>query len=546
MANRKLQTEIDRVLKKVSEGVETFESIFDKIQTATSVPQKEKAEGDLKKEIKKLQRYRDNIKTWLSNNDIKDKRVLLENRKLIETQMERFKACEKELKTKAYSKEGLSAAAKLDPAEKERLEFRMWISDTVDRLSTQIDTWEAEQETLALSGKKSKKADTAKHERMKEIEHHIERHRWHMAKLEMILRMVDNGALDIEAVKAIQDDIIYYVEENESEDFLEDDGIYDGLDLDDAEIFGLPGDDDDAHHDKSGSATPSKDDDTPSEKHARANKKSRGADAGGDDSALTSGTPTSATAGTAAAAAAAAADAAAAAAAAAATTPVPAVAAFADLVASFETTKQRSALADGLGSLGAGLAGTPALPGAPGAAAPGEEPVPTAHAMLETSYRFLPNALDATATSTRTSHANSSAYLAERPFPVPSYYPQQPLPFLEPTVPSAGGSPAAHAAALAARNALLEKLGTDTLFFMFYYQQGTLAQSLAARELKRQSWRFHKKYLTWFQRHDEPTSITEEQEQGTYIYFDYEAAWCQRKKDGFCFEYRYLEEADER
>jgi hypothetical protein len=39
----------------------------------------------------------------------------------------------------------------------------------------------------------------------------------------------------------------------------------------------------------------------------------------------------------------------------------------------------------------------------------------------------------------------------------------------------------------------------DTLFFIFYFQTGTLQQYLAARELKRQGWRFHKKYLTWFQ-----------------------------------------------
>lgn len=89
---------------------------------------------------------------------------------------------------------------------------------------------------------------------------------------------------------------------------------------------------------------------------------------------------------------------------------------------------------------------------------------------------------------------------------------------------------------------VFEKLDLDTLFFIFYYQQGTRQQYLAARELKRQSWRFHKKYLTWFQRHEEPKAITEEYEQGTYIYFDYEGAWCQRKKSEFTFEYRYLED----
>ncbi|KAJ3484872.1 hypothetical protein NLJ89_g11946 [Agrocybe chaxingu] len=65
---------------------------------------------------------------------------------------------------------------------------------------------------------------------------------------------------------------------------------------------------------------------------------------------------------------------------------------------------------------------------------------------------------------------------------------------------------------------------------------------LAAKELKRQSWRFHVKYLTWFQRHSEPQAITEEYEQGVYVYFDWEGSWCQRKKSDFRFEYRYLSE----
>lgn len=79
--------------------------------------------------------------------------------------------------------------------------------------------------------------------------------------------------------------------------------------------------------------------------------------------------------------------------------------------------------------------------------------------------------------------------------------------------------------------------------------------------------------MMWFQRHEEPKTITDEFEQvqtpssrslslsravangafyvtasvlslqGTYIYFDYEK-WGQRKKEGFTFEYRYLEDRD--
>lgn len=71
--------------------------------------------------------------------------------------------------------------------------------------------------------------------------------------------------------------------------------------------------------------------------------------------------------------------------------------------------------------------------------------------------------------------------------------------------------------------ALFERLPMDTLFLSFYYQQGSYQQYLAARQLKKHSWRFHKKYMTWFQRHEEPKETTDDFEEGTYVYFDYES-----------------------
>jgi len=85
MAARKLQIEIDKCFKKVDEGVQIFEGIYEKIHQTGNQSQKEKLEDALKKEIKKLQRSRDQIKTWAASNDIKDKKPLLEKRKLIET-----------------------------------------------------------------------------------------------------------------------------------------------------------------------------------------------------------------------------------------------------------------------------------------------------------------------------------------------------------------------------------------------------------------------------------------------------------------------------
>jgi CCR4-NOT transcriptional regulation complex NOT5 subunit len=90
---------------------------------------------------------------------------------------------------------------------------------------------------------------------------------------------------------------------------------------------------------------------------------------------------------------------------------------------------------------------------------------------------------------------------------------------------------------------LFEKLDIDTLFFIFYFQKGTYEQFLAARELKKKTWRYHKKYSTWFKRLEAPRVTTEEYEQGTYAFFDYDAAgWCQRKKADFLFKYSYLED----
>ena len=58
-----------------------------------------------------------------------------------------------------------------------------------------------------------------------------------------------------------------------------------------------------------------------------------------------------------------------------------------------------------------------------------------------------------------------------------------------------------------------------------HHVQGTQLQVFAARELKKNSWRFHKQYLTWFQRLEEPKVITDEYEQGTYVYWDYDQQW---------------------
>nr|XP_048688526.1 CCR4-NOT transcription complex subunit 3 isoform X3 [Caretta caretta]XP_048688527.1 CCR4-NOT transcription complex subunit 3 isoform X3 [Caretta caretta] len=229
---RKLQGEIDRCLKKVSEGVEQFEDIWQKLHNAANANQKEKYEADLKKEIKKLQRLRDQIKTWVASNEIKDKRQLIDNRKLIETQMERFKVVERETKTKAYSKEGLGLAQKVDPAQKEKEEVGQWLTNTIDTLNMQVDQFESEVESLSVQTRK-KKGDKDKQDRIEGLKRHIEKHRYHIRMLETILRMLDNDSIQVDSIRKIKDDVEYYVDSSQDPDFEENEFLYDDLDLED-------------------------------------------------------------------------------------------------------------------------------------------------------------------------------------------------------------------------------------------------------------------------------------------------------------------------
>ncbi|KAL8279195.1 hypothetical protein RQP46_008451 [Phenoliferia psychrophenolica] len=136
----------------------------------------------------------------------------------------------------------------------------------------------------------------------------------------------------------------------------------------------------------------------------------------------------------------------------------------------------------------------------------------TVHKILDAGFSNVPQPLDA---------EKPKYYVPRNPFATPAYYPHEP-------------------SGQFANPALFSKFDVDTLFYIFYYCQGTYLQYLAASELKKQSWRFHKQYLTWFQRANEPQQITDEYEQGVYLYFDWEGSWCQRRKSDFRFEYERL------
>ncbi|XP_048138936.1 CCR4-NOT transcription complex subunit 3-like [Rhodamnia argentea] len=239
-ASRKLQAEIDRVLKKVQDGVEVFDGIWNKVYDTDNANQKEKLEADLKKEIKKLQRYRDQIKTWTQSSEIKDKKVsasyeqsLVDARKLIEREMERFKICEKETKMKAFSKEGLGQQPRTDPKEKAKSETRDWINNVVGELETQIDVFEAEIEGLSVKKGKTRPP------RLTHLETSIARHKAHIMKLELILRLLDNNELSPEQVNDLKDFLDDYVERNQDDfdEFGDVDEFYNSLPLEKVEAL---------------------------------------------------------------------------------------------------------------------------------------------------------------------------------------------------------------------------------------------------------------------------------------------------------------------
>lgn len=232
---RKLQQEVEKTLKRVEEGLDSFNDVCEKAQgPLLSSSQKEKLEAELKREIKKLQRFRDQIKTWQTSSDIKDKTPLDEARKKIEREMERFKVCEREFKMKAFSKEGLAAKAKLDPQEEERNRHREWLNEFISTLNTHVDAHEAEEEVLRSKKGKGGGRDSAQTERLLgQLQTHVQRHRWHINHMEQILRRLENDSVEMSLLEEVKESIELYIENFANPDFYFDDTLYVSLNLED-------------------------------------------------------------------------------------------------------------------------------------------------------------------------------------------------------------------------------------------------------------------------------------------------------------------------
>eukprot|EP00501_MAST-03F_sp_TOSAG23-6_P000344 GSMAST32.ASY1.ANO1.351.1 assembled CDS len=504
--NRKMQMEISRTLKKVSEGLETFDNIYDKIYSASEQSQKERYSSDLKKELKKLQRCRDSIKGWLSNNAVKDKTKLTETRMVIEQKMEQFKECEKEVKTKAFSKEGLMQADEVDPKQKEKDVTRSWINSCMEQIQAQADECEADVESLSSKKRPDKNAIASLEERLK-------MHKWHLERLEAMLRLMINDSLEPEEADQVRDDVEYYCESNTEPEFYPDEGVYEDLDLDnrthpkksrnhsDSSILKK---DTDAEQQRQSSiskektklkkaqlAQETREKNREKEKlerrkqmefikeqnNERLEREKRRTELNKNKSAQQM-----------------------------------------LLQQRQKMQRQQQMMLDQQRRRQMEMAQLQQQMGKASIDPSNQHMVKgMQHRALDTSLAFLPRPGDSECIQ---------QYVPKNPAPpgqISEHFPTVPPPVLS-------------------SSSVFENVDTDVLFFIFYHQQGTYQQYLAARELKRQSWRFHKKYMTWFQRHEEPQDTTEEYERGTYVYFDYETGWYQRIKSDFTFEYSFLED----
>lgn len=117
-------------------------------------------------------------------------------------QMEKFKHVERDVKIKKYSKEGLLKDEKIDPKEIERRERIEWGASKIAELKLQIEKQEAELEQLQSMAKRGRR-EPQRLERWSTVETNLEQERWHVERLELVNRLLENSVVDTEKVKQL-------------------------------------------------------------------------------------------------------------------------------------------------------------------------------------------------------------------------------------------------------------------------------------------------------------------------------------------------------
>ncbi|CEM07038.1 unnamed protein product [Vitrella brassicaformis CCMP3155] len=243
--SKKLQSEIERVLRDIKVHVEQYDEKFDElrqfnrerfincdkmkdeakkeqlrgkkhaIRTTTLelmdvkhvLDGRGRIEGELENLLRKLHRLGQQVKDWLNQNDVRDKDSLEQWKKQLEVRYKRGKI---------FYRSGEISEVDMS-GEGEVTEHQKWIEDYIRRLGDQNDLFEAEIE----ASKKKKSADC---ERVEQLKAFTELHRSHMQKLEELLRRIRNGDLssdsEMEKLGELQEELRDYVENNDSLDIV--------------------------------------------------------------------------------------------------------------------------------------------------------------------------------------------------------------------------------------------------------------------------------------------------------------------------------------
>ena len=639
----------------------------------------------MKKELKKLQKFRDQIKGWLAESAIKDKNQLNEYKRKIEIDMERFKAVERSSKTKAFSKHGLERSENETSDEKQRRETKEWMATCVEELSNQCDAFEAEIELLQSEGGKGKKGRnkggaTGNDEKVAKLEQSLARHKAHTLNLEIMMRLVENETLTCDDADDVRDLIEDYLERNQEdfEDFDDVGEMYENLNLEDLaskdavkvvtnvkELHEETMGDSSAGQAQQPPPSPTPLPSTPPPPQQLVTALSGGAGSKILEPPKPRVVPPPSPKASAAAASAAASSIASQSSTNSTATMTNATTTAAGAASEQQNVNQwgsRFPAPKGLDADGGGNGGNNAAVGSSSSSnnnSSSAKPIPRPNNNVnnvvkdgnaaQQAFPPGPRPLSSDANQQQSAaEAASAAFAAGEVFDNPNQGvrslnemssalrrglsgtataqtavnstlqqqqqqqqiqqqqqqqqqrqqqqqqsqvtrststvahgdPSSRLRLLEASasarlLPSANDGawtrrvrrppqaiiPPSYPTSLTDSNGnnlypvlenplLFERLDADALFFSFYHQQNTPQQYLAARELKRANWRFHKKYSAWFARRDEPKISNEEFEQGAYIFFDHAVTrdefgsavgWCQRSKPDFMFEYSHLE-----
>lgn len=228
-AARKLQKEIDTTLKKVEEQRQEFSEVWEEAMNANAA-HREKLGEELKRCINKLQRSRVQIREWIAAEKTEQKTMdrLEESRRRIEKDMQRFKEFERELKTKAYSTQALLKEEDMDVLCVEKKQNIEWLIQQLHNLHDLQDEVEADLESLNLTKKEEP--------RRLELVAHDDRHRWHVEKLERLLRSLQNDEVDMTELAVLKETVEDYIERHKEPDYFHDDNMYDVFSIDEPPV----------------------------------------------------------------------------------------------------------------------------------------------------------------------------------------------------------------------------------------------------------------------------------------------------------------------